>query len=203
MATALEQLTARIEALPDRWWLIALRGVAAIVFGFLAFFWPGLTLTLLVLFFGVYAIVDGVLALFSAFHPEGKPVWLLIIEGIVGIVAGFVAFSMPGLTTLVLLYIIAAWAIITGAIEIATAIRLRQVVDNEWAMGIAGALSILFGVLLVIQPGSGVLAVVWLIGIYAVLFGISLLVLAWRLHGLRERIHHHGGAAPMPGTTMP
>src|SRR5205823_2616287 len=161
MASALEQLTATIEELPDRWWLIGLRGVAAIAFGIVAFFWPGVTLALLVLFFGVYAIIDGVLTLFSALHPDGKPVWLLIVEGIVSIIAGFVAFSVPGLTTLVLLYIIATWAIVTGAIEICTAIRLRQVVDNEWAMALSGVLSVVFGVLLVMQPGSGVLAVVW------------------------------------------
>jgi uncharacterized membrane protein HdeD (DUF308 family) len=202
MATTLGQLAASIEELPGHWWLVALRGLAAIAFGILAFFWPGVTLTILVLFFCAYAIVDGVLALLSAFHPNGQPVWLLIIEGIVGVVAGFVAFTLPGLTALVLLYIIAAWAIVTGILEIVTAVSLRQVIEKEWMMGIAGALSIVFGVLLIIQPGSGALAVIWLIGIYAVLFGASMLALAWRLHGINEKLH----AAPpsaFPKTTLP
>src|SRR6266851_5447504 len=186
MATASGELATAIGELPRRWWLVALRGLAAIVFGILAFIWPGVTLSVLVLLFGVYAIVDGVHALYTAARSGGKQIWAPLLEGIVGIVAGLVAFFLPGLTALTLLFVIAAWAILTGITEVIAAVRLRQVIQNEWALILAGVLSVLFGLLLVVQPGAGILAVVWLVGIYAVIFGIALLALAWRLRGMLE-----------------
>jgi len=202
MATTLQQLTMALEELPDHWWLVGLRGLAAVIFGILAFVWPGVTLAVLVMLFGVYAIVDGVLALFSAVHPNSKPVWLLILEGIVGIAAGFAAFLVPGVTALVLLYIIAAWAIIQGILEIGTAIRLREVIEHELMLAIAGVLSVVFGILLFVQPGAGALAVIWLIGIYAVLYGIAMLGLAWKLHSVHEHSSHAPPSAS-PQTSMP
>jgi len=138
----------------------------------------------LVLLFGAYAIVDGVLALYAAARSGGQNVWAPLLEGVLGIIAGIVAFVWPGLTALTLVYIIAAWAIVTGVLELIAAVRLRNVISNEWTLGFAGVLSVVFGVLLFAQPGAGALAVVWIIGVYAVIFGIALLALAWRLRGM-------------------
>jgi uncharacterized membrane protein HdeD (DUF308 family) len=169
------------------WWAFALRGVAAVVFGILAFAWPGLTLTVLVLFWGAYALVDGVLALIAAFRTENDHRWGLLLEGVVGIAAGIVTFLYPGLTALVLLYIIAAWAIITGALELYAAYRLRRVIHNELWLALGGVASLLFGIVLLAAPGAGALAVVWLIGAYAIVFGILLIALAFRLRGMTQR----------------
>jgi uncharacterized membrane protein HdeD (DUF308 family) len=189
MASAIGELASVLGELPRHWWVVALRGLAAIVFGILAFVWPGLTLTVLVLLFGAYAIVDGVLALYAALRSGGKQVWVSLLEGVVGIAAGLVAFFLPGLTALALLFVIAAWAIVTGVLEVIAAVRLREVIEHEWMMIFSGALSVIFGILLVAQPGAGALAVVWLIGTYAVIFGVSLVVLAWRLRSVFEDMH--------------
>jgi uncharacterized membrane protein HdeD (DUF308 family) len=182
-------MASAIGDLPRHWWVAALRGLAAIVFGILAFVWPGVTLGALVLLFGAYAIVDGVLALYAAVRSGGKQIWAPLLEGIIGIGAGLTAFFLPGLTALALLFVIAAWAILTGIAEVIGAIRLRQVIKNERAMIFSGVLSVIFGAVLFAQPGAGALAVVWLIGIYAVIFGVAMLVLAWRLHGMLEHTH--------------
>lgn len=186
------------NALARHWWVVGLRGLVAILFGIVAIVWPGMTLAVLVLLFGAYALVDGILDIFAAIRGDASHrVWMLV-EGIVGVGAGLAAFFWPGLTALVLLYIIAFWAIITGVLEIVEAIRLRQVISNEVALIIGGVLSVLFGILLLAAPGTGALAVVFIIGIYAIIFGIALLALAWRL-----RAHHHaatGGERPYGGT---
>ena len=192
--TGFGELAAAIGELPRHWWLVALRGLAAVIFGVLAFIWPGITLAVLVLFFGAYAIVDGVVALVVAVRTGGNLRWAALLEGIVGIIAGILAFVWPGLTALALLFVIAAWAILTGVLEVIAAIRMRNVIDNEWTLIIAGVLSVLFRVVLVAQPGAGALAVVWLIGLYAVLFGVALLALSWRLRGLQQRIESTVGA---------
>jgi uncharacterized membrane protein HdeD (DUF308 family) len=178
--------------LPDlsrNWWLVALRGLAAIVFGVLAFVWPAITLWALVLLFGAYMLVDGIFAIVAAVRAAGREArwWLLLIEGVLGVLAGLVAAFWPGLTALALLYFIAAWAIVSGILEIAGAIRLRREIEGEWALGLSGALSLLFGVLLVVIPApAGLLSLVWLIGAYALAFGVLLLVLAFRLRGTSE-----------------
>jgi uncharacterized membrane protein HdeD (DUF308 family) len=194
MATPISELAAVLGELPRHWWVVALRGLAAIVFGILAFVWPGVTLAVLVLLFGAYAIVDGALALYTAVRSGGKNIWAPLFEGIIGIAAGLVAFFLPGLTALALLFVIAAWAILTGITEVIAAVRLRRVINNEWALIISGVLSVIFGLLLVAQPGAGVLAVVWLIGIYAVIFGVALLAFAWRLRGLLDNTRQTSGA---------
>ena len=186
MATTFGQLADAIGELPRHWWVVALRGLAAIIFGVLAFIWPAITLGALILFYGAYAIVDGALALYAAIRSRGQPVWALLLEGILGIGAGLVAFFWPAITALALLYVIAAWAILTGVVEVIAAVRLRQAITNEWALILSGVLSVVFGLLLVIQPGAGALTLVWLIGLYAVLFGVSLLAFAWRLRELLE-----------------
>lgn len=184
-----------LNAVADHWWAFALRGVAAVIFGILAFIWPGVTLAVLVLLWGVYALVDGVLDLIGAFRTGHDHRWLLIIEGIVGILAGIAAFAWPGLTALVLLYIIAAWALITGVLEIIAAIRLRQVIDNEWFMILSGIASIIFGIVLLVAPGAGALALIWVIAGYAIIFGIIELALAFRLRGFSQQQGGHAVGA--------
>jgi uncharacterized membrane protein HdeD (DUF308 family) len=174
--------------LSDRWWAIAIRGVVALLFGILAFVWPGITLLALVMLFAAYAILDGVFSIIAAINlprtavsEHGLRWWALLIEVILGIVAGALAIWLPGITALVLLYIIAFWAVITGIFEIITAIRLRKEISGEWLMAISGVASVVFGVLLLLFPGSGALAIIWLIGAYAIIFGVLLLTLAIRL----------------------
>jgi len=185
-----------VDQLARHWWVIGLRGLAAILFGVLAFIWPGMTLAVLVLLFGAYALVDGVLTLLAAFRGGMQHRIVMLVEGVVSVLAGLAAFVWPGLTALVLLYIIAFWAIVTGVLEIVAAIRVRRAISNEFGLVIGGVLSVVFGVVLLIAPGAGALAVIFLIGAYAVVFGIALLGLAWRL-----REHHQSaiGGAPLGG----
>jgi uncharacterized membrane protein HdeD (DUF308 family) len=175
-----------LRALADNWWLLLLRGVAAIVFGVLAFFWPGITLLTLVLFWGAYALVDGVLALWAAISGRVPtmtpgPRWWLGIVGLSGIAAGIMTFAWPGITTFILLMFIAAWAIVTGVMEIWGAVKLRKEIEGEWLLILSGILSVAFGLILFAQPEIGALALVWLIGWFAVLFGIVNIALAFRL----------------------
>src|SRR5579864_143015 len=128
MLTAFE-LTEFVRELPRHWWVVALRGLAAIIFGILAFIWPAITLAVLILFFGAYAIVDGVLALYAAWQSHGKNAWVPLLEGVLGILAGLVAFFAPGITAFALLIVIAAWAILTGVMEVVAAISLRRVIS--------------------------------------------------------------------------
>jgi uncharacterized membrane protein HdeD (DUF308 family) len=165
------------------WWLVLLRGIAAIGFGVLAFIWPGLTLLTLVLFYGAYALVDGVVALIAAFTGGAKPVptWWLIVVGLLGIAAGLLTFLWPGITALVLIVFIGAWAIAHGIFEIVGAIKLRKEIDNEWWLILAGALSVIFGLIVLIAPGAGALGMIWVIGAYSFAFGILLVGLSLRL----------------------
>jgi len=174
--------------LADTWWLVALRGVAAIVFGILAFVWPKITLLTLVWLYGAYAFIHGVLALVQAFTgpKEGRRTGSLVFEGIISIIVGAIAFFVPGITALALLLLIAAWAIVNGIFEIVTAVRLRKVISHEWLMIAAGVISVLFGVLLMLQPAVGALAMIWWIGGFAIVFGILLLSLAFRLRHWRS-----------------
>jgi uncharacterized membrane protein HdeD (DUF308 family) len=183
-----------VSQLGPRWGWIALRGVAAISFGVLAFLLPGLTLAVLVVLWGAYVLVDGVLALAAAFRLRdgGRRMWSLLAVGLLGIVVGVLTFVWPGITALALLLLIAAWAIATGVLEIVAAVRLRKEIDNEWLLVVSGIASVVFGVLLVIWPASGALALVWLIASFALLLGVLLIALAFRLRGLA---HHGAGPA--------
>jgi uncharacterized membrane protein HdeD (DUF308 family) len=189
VATKKEDGMAQPQALPSEtghWWALAIRGAIAILFGLAALLRPDIALQALILLFGAYALVDGVFAVVGVFGGTrgGTPRWLLLIEGIAGILAGLIAFVLPGLTAVVLLYLIAVWAIVTGIFEIASAIRLRQEITGEWALIIGGALSILFGVILaVIGPVAGLLSLIWLIGVYAVAFGILMLITSFQVRG--------------------
>src|SRR5262245_21223688 len=175
---------ARADAawLAHNWWAIALRGVAGIIFGILALLMPAITLAALILLFGVYAVVEGIFNVIAALRGHaGAPRWLRLLEGIVSIAAGIIAFVWPGLTAIVLLYVIAAWAIITGVLEIAAAARLHNRIRGEWWLLLGGVLSVVAGLLMMWRPGSGALALVLLIGAYVLLFGIMQVVLAFRL----------------------
>ncbi len=154
----------------------------------MALVWPSLTLTVLVLLFGAYALVDGVFALVAsaALAGQGHERWLPpLLGGVVGIALGIATWVWPDITALALLYLIAAWAIVTGVFEIAAS-ELRRVIENEWLLGLRGLASVLFGLLLIVFPGSGALALLWLIGTYAVLFGVLLIALGFRLRGMRD-----------------
>jgi uncharacterized membrane protein HdeD (DUF308 family) len=172
-----------LHTLSRYWWLILLRGIAFIVFGVLAFMWPGLTLVTLVLFYGAFAIVDGVLALAHAIMGGGEmgSRWWLVLVGVAGIAAGIVTFMWPGLTALLLLVFIATWAIVLGVFQIAGAIRLRKEIENEWTLILSGALSVGFGLVLLAAPGAGAVGLIWVIASYAVVFGVLLVMLAFRL----------------------
>ena len=178
-----------LGSLADNWWLLLLRGIAAIAFGVLAFFWPGLTLVTLTLLWGAYALMDGVIAIWAAFNASGGdagPRWWLGLSGVVSILAGVVTFYYTGETTLVLLMFIAVWAIVIGALQIWGAIGLRKVLQHEWLLILNGVLSIAFGVILMVQPGAGVLAVAWMIAWYAILFGCLYIALAFRLRQYKK-----------------
>lgn len=171
-----------VHALAKNWWMLLLRGVAAIIFGVLAFAWPGMTLLTLIMFYGAFALIDGVLAVVAAITGGATaPRWWLAIVGLLGIATGLLVFMMPGLTALVLLYFIAGWAIATGVFQIIGAIRLRKEIDDEWYLILSGVVSVLFGIGVMMAPGAGALALLWIIGIYAVATGAIMVALAFRL----------------------
>lgn len=172
-----------LSMLSKNWWVFAVRGLFAIIFGVLALIWPSLTLLTLVLMFGAYALVDGILSVIAGIKSYGSNErwWIVLLGGIVGILVGVLTFFWPDATALVLLYFIAAWALITGILDIIAAIQLRKVITNEWSMGLAGLASAVFGILLFLFPGAGALSVVWIIGIYAIIAGILFIILGFRL----------------------
>ncbi|MBI1880657.1 MAG: HdeD family acid-resistance protein [Chloroflexi bacterium] len=178
-----------ITSLARNWWALVLRGVLAILFGLAAFVWPGLTILTLTFVFGFYALLDGIFALVAAWSNRSRERWwVLLLEGLLGIAAGVIAFMSPGVTALALLTVIAVWAILTGILEIMAAIRLRREIQNEWTLGLGGLASIIFGVLLLIWPGSGLVTISWIIGVYAIAFGIMMLMLGFRLRDLHKTI---------------
>ncbi len=178
-----------ITTLARNWWALVLRGIFAILFGIVAIVWPGLTILTLTYVFGFYAVLDGIFALAAAWSNRSNGRWwVLLLEGLVGIAAGVIAFISPVVTALALLLVIAAWAILTGILEIVAAVRLRKEIENEWWMGLAGVASLIFGVLLVIYPQVGLVTISWIIGFYAIVFGVSMLFLAFRLRGMNKTI---------------
>lgn len=173
-----------------RWWVVALRGVLAILFGVMALIWPGLTLAALVLLFGAYSIADGVAAIVVGARSKW---WGMLLLGVLGIAAGVVAFLYPGLTAIALLYVIAAWAIVRGILEIVAAVALRREIEGEWVLILAGLASLAFGVLLMLFPGAGALSVIWMIGGFSIALGVLLLILAFRLRSLPRRLSAFAG----------
>jgi uncharacterized membrane protein HdeD (DUF308 family) len=175
--------------LARNWWALVLRGLLGVALGVLTFTLPEATLGALVLVFGAYALVDGVLGVIAAVGGArgDRSWWALLLGGLAGILAGVAALALPEATALVLLYVIAAWAVLTGGLEVTAAVRLREQIRDEWLLGLSGLLSIAFGVLIMIAPAAGPLAVVLVIGAYAVLSGLVLLVLGLRLRAAGRR----------------
>jgi uncharacterized membrane protein HdeD (DUF308 family) len=178
-----------LTTLAQNWWAIALRGVFAVIFGVGAFIWPAITLAALVLLYGAYAVVEGVLAVAAAMigrRPGGFP-WGMLLAGWASIVVGVITFLWPGLTALALLYFIAGWAVVRGVFEIIAAVQLRKEIENEWLLGLSGLLSIVLGLFLMVAPGAGILALLWWVGATAVVFGALTIILGFRLKGIKDR----------------
>lgn len=174
--------------LARNWWVVALRGVAAIVFGILAMLWPGITLAVLVIFYGAYALVGGIFAVMAAFMGGGAGRWwALLLNGILGIAVGIITFAYPGITELALLYVVAAWAFLTGVCEIVAAIQLRKVIVGEFWLILSGLISIVLSVFLIARPVAGLVAIAWTIGLMSILVGITLLALGFRLRAWHQR----------------
>jgi uncharacterized membrane protein HdeD (DUF308 family) len=175
-----------VATLARYWWVLLIRGVAALLFGIAAFVWPGITVEVLVLLVGAYLLVDGIFSAIAAFGDRARNErwWVALLEGLVGILAGILVFVWPGLTALLMLYLIAAWAIITGILEIVAALRLRQEIQGEFFLILGGIASVIFGILAILFPGGGAVAVVWMIAIYAIVFGVLLTLLSFRVRGM-------------------
>lgn len=169
------------------WWVLVLRGVLAVVFGLLALVWPAITFQVLVILFGVYALFDGIFSLFSALRQRRRRGWgFLLLKAIAGVGVAILAFIWPRITGFALLYLIAGWALVTGILQIIVAFAFREALHGEWILGLGGVLSVILGILLILFPGSGTVAVAWLIGLYAILFGLLLIFLGLRLRRLHR-----------------
>lgn len=174
----------------ENWWFTLLRGILSILFGIMTFIWPGLTILSLTILWGAFALVDGVMALTTAYKSTSAPSsnrWWLALAGVVGVLAGLLTFLFPLGTSLGLLIFLAAWLVVAGVLQIIGAIRLREQIDNEWLLGLVGLLSVLLGISLVAFPGSGLVSVAWLIGAFAIIAGVSFIGLAMRLKKLADR----------------
>ena len=172
------------------WWVLLLRGVLAILFGVAAYAWPGMTLATLVTFFGAFAFVDGIFNVFHAFsgRKEDERWWVLLLEGLLGIAFGVITFQAPEITATVLILYIAFWAMATGVLRIILAVRLRKEIEGEWWMALAGLAGIVFGVLMVARPGAGALALLWLVATWAIVSGVFLVILSFKVKGLGGRL---------------
>ena len=173
------------------WWLMLLRGIFAIIFGLIALLVPRIALLALIYLFAAYALIEGILALTIAIAERNRlPRWgWLVVDGIAGIIVGILAFVWPGLTALVLLYFVAAWAIVTGIMEIAAGFT-----TGSWLLVLAGLLSVIFGIILFVHPGAGLLAVLWVLGIYAIIYGVVVIVHAFQLRaGPSSPLNRWGG----------
>jgi uncharacterized membrane protein HdeD (DUF308 family) len=177
-----------LRVLAKNWWMVLLRGVAAILFGIAAIAWPDLAVGVFVALFGAYALVDGIFAIVAAFQGEEQDRLWHVAQGALGIIVGLVAWVYPDLTAVSLLYFIGAWALITGVLQTVAAIRLRDEITNEGWLILAGALSALFGVLCFLRPRDSALALTTLIGVFAILMGVILVLFSLRLRSLRERV---------------
>jgi len=175
-----------LETLKRHWWVPVLRGIAAIIFGIMAFVYPGLTVAVLVLLFGAWVLVDGIFRVIGAIgHRSSDPDWgWQLVIGILGIIIGFLTFHAPAITALALVIYIAAWALMIGATEIVVAIRLRREIKGEWFLILMGVVSIIFAIMLLWNPLPGALALVWLIGSYAIVFGVLGIIFGFRLRSL-------------------
>ena len=171
------------QPLTSHWWALALRGVLGILLGLVALTRPGVTLAAIILFVGAYMFVDGVVAIMASLRGmrAGDRWGWMLVEGIIGIVAGIIVFRTPATAAMVLVWLVAFWAIMHGAAEIGAGIRLRKMIENEWLLILAGVLSLALGIFILMRPGLGVLLLVTWIGVYALFAGIVTLMLAFRV----------------------
>ncbi|HEX5386570.1 MAG TPA: DUF308 domain-containing protein [Gemmatimonadales bacterium] len=169
----------------SHWWVLALRGAVAILFGLAALFWPAATLAAVVLVYGAFAFADGILAVVAGARGRWGG---LLLAGILGIIVGIIALIWPGITALALVFVIAAWAIVTGIMEIAAAVQLRREITGEWLLALVGVASLAFGILIALFPGAGALSILWVLGIYAIIYGVLQLFLGFRLRNLPSRL---------------
>jgi uncharacterized membrane protein HdeD (DUF308 family) len=186
-----------LSSLTRNWWVAVLRGLIAVVFGTAAFVWPGLTLEVLIVLFGAYALVDGTSTLIMGVLGAGSNErwWVAVFSGLLGVLAGAVTFLQPAVTMLALVYIIAAWALVTGGVQMVMAIRLRELIQDEWLLGLGGALSVVFGILLATAPAAGVLSLVLLFGYYTISTGLAQVGFGLRLRGLAQHLPRPHAAA--------
>lgn len=172
------------------WKILLLRGGLALIFGLLTWFQPVASLAAIVLLLGAFFLADGVLGLWMAVsgRKTNEDWWILLLWALIGLGAGILTLKAPGATALVILFYVAAWAIATGVLQIVAAIRLRKEIEGEWWFILSGVLSVVLGVLLMAQPGEGILALIWLVGTYAVIFGVLLILLALKVrkHPVQE-----------------
>ncbi|KRW94883.1 HdeD family acid-resistance protein [Paracoccus sp. MKU1] len=177
-----------IRVMADHWWVPLLRGIAAILFGLLALIWPGLTVYALLLVFGAYAIFDGAMAIVTAFRRKSSDDrwWAWALDGALSLLIGLMALFWPEATALAFIIWMAAWGVVAGVFRIIAAIRLRDEIEGEWALGLSGLLLMAWGVLLALVPAAGLLSIAWLIGLFALLIGVVMIVLALRLRGLKS-----------------
>jgi uncharacterized membrane protein HdeD (DUF308 family) len=189
------------ESITRNWWIVLLRGIFAILFGVVAFVWPGITLLALVLVFGIYALVDGISAITFGLvgGAWGVRWWQMILVGIISVITGIFAFSWPIISAVALLMAIAAWSICRGIAEIVAAIELRKFIAHEWLLILGGVGSILFGIAVIALPNAGALAVLWIIGIYALIFGALTVTLALKLRSLNTKSTPNAAALPATG----
>jgi uncharacterized membrane protein HdeD (DUF308 family) len=189
--TAADAVTERIsEVLKEKWWVLLLRGLIAVAFAVMIWLQPAISLKALIILFGAFAFADGLLGVWGAFssRKDRDNWWLLMLWGLVGIGIGLITFVAPQVTALALLFYIALWAIVTGILEIIAAVKLRKEIEGEWLLGLAGLLGVVFGILLISRPGVGVLAVLWLIAAYSLIFGVLLVVLAFKVRSLGVKL---------------
>lgn len=177
-----------LEVMGRNWWMLSVRGIAAVLFGIAVLVWPGIALTVLVLLWGAYALVDGIFAVVMGVQGRThyRDWWVTALEGVVSMIAGVVAFMWPGVTAVALLYVVAAWAIVTGILEIVAAIQLRKEISGEFWLVLSGLLSVALGVLFAVYPGAGMAALLWVLGIYAIVFGVALIILSFRVYGFAQ-----------------
>ncbi|HET6338611.1 MAG TPA: HdeD family acid-resistance protein [Polyangiales bacterium] len=187
-----------METLASNWGAVLFRGLVTVGFGIVTLLAPGISLAALVLAFGVFSFADGVLALISALRRRGQqaPWWMLVLQGVAGIAAGVVTLFWPGITAMVLVFLIAAWALVTGAFQIATAIRLRKTIRGEWLLILSGALSVALGIVLALFPGPGALGLVIWIGAYALVSGVLIVALSVRLRSWAKTHEPHASSPP-------
>lgn len=180
-----------------RWWVFLARGILALLFGIVALADPLIVLLAFIYVFAVYAILDGITAIGVSIQERSslRHWWVILLEGIVGIIFGILVIAWPVRTALVLLYLVAIWALVRGVLEISSAFVVPRSAKQRWGMGLAGLFSVIFGLILIIHPGAGLLSVLWLVGIFAIVFGVSLIIYAFHIRSLASAVAKAQAAA--------